>query len=59
MGIEDPDADAADQRRAVTDLHDDDEELGDFMQAPLEADPADFAEQHRGVPSIDEDDPFN
>ncbi|MDQ3899526.1 MAG: hypothetical protein M3319_03430 [Actinomycetota bacterium] len=59
MGIEDPDADAADQRRPVTDLHEDDEDLGDFTQPPLEADPADFAEQHRAVPSIDEDDPFN
>jgi hypothetical protein len=59
MGIEDPDADAADQRRPVTDLHEDDDELGDFTQPPIEADPADFAEQHRGVPSIDEDHPFN
>ena len=59
MGIEDPDADAADQRRPVTDLQDDDEELGDLTQPPLEADPADFAEQHRAIPSIDEDDPFN
>ncbi|MBV8994833.1 MAG: hypothetical protein JO287_14325 [Pseudonocardiales bacterium] len=59
MGIEDPDADAADQRRPVTDLQDDDEEMGDLTQPPLEADPADFAEQHRAIPSIDEDDPFN
>jgi hypothetical protein len=59
MGIEDPDADAADQRRPVTDLQEDDDELGDFGRPPIEADPADFAEQHRAVPSIDEDDPFN
>ena len=59
MGIEDPDADAADQRRPVTDLHEDDEELGEFTQAPLEADPADYAEQHRVVASADDDEPFD
>lgn len=56
MGIEDPDADAAEQRRLVTDFDTDDEDLESSMPAPLEADPADFAEQHREVGSVDEDD---
>jgi hypothetical protein len=55
MGIEDPDPDVAEQQRALTDLDEDDEELPDLVQPPLEADPADFADQHRDVPVIDED----
>jgi hypothetical protein len=52
MGIEDPDLDVAEQQLPLTDLDEDAEELG---QLPVEADPADFADQHRGVPVIDED----
>lgn len=59
MGIEEPDADAADQRRPVTDLPEDDEELGELTQPPLEADPADYAEQRRIVTGADEDEQFN
>ncbi|HJT04402.1 MAG TPA: hypothetical protein VJ757_12370 [Pseudonocardiaceae bacterium] len=59
MGIEDPDDDAADQRRPVTDFPEDDEELGELSEAPLEADPADYAEQHRVVASADDDEPFD
>jgi hypothetical protein len=59
MGIEDPDADAAEQQRPVTDLDTDDEELGGVTQPPLETDPADFAEQHYEVPSLDEDDLYS
>ena len=55
MGIEEPDADAADQRRPVTDLPEDDEELGELTQPPLEADPADYAEQRRVVTWADEE----
>jgi hypothetical protein len=55
MGIEDPDADAAEQQRPVTDLDTDDDELGELAQPPLETDPADFAEQHYEVPSLDDD----
>lgn len=58
MGIEDPDADAAEQRRLVTDLDDDDEDLGGSTQPPLETDPVDFAEQHQPA-SLDEDDLYS
>jgi hypothetical protein len=57
MGIEDPDRDVAEQRLPLTDLDEDDERLPDHAQPPLDVDPADFADQHRGVPSIDEDSP--
>lgn len=59
MGIEEPDADAADQRRPVTDLPEDDEEREELTQPPLEADPADYAEQRRIVARADEDEQFN
>ena len=52
MGIEDPDLDVAQQQLSVPDV---DEELPDPVQVPVEADPADFADQHRGVPVLDED----
>jgi hypothetical protein len=52
MGIEDPDLDVAQQQLSVPDV---DEELPDPAQVPVEADPADFADQHRGVPVLDED----
>jgi hypothetical protein len=55
MGIEDPDADAAEQQRPVTDLHTDDDEQGELTEPPLETDPADFAEQHYEIPSLDDD----
>lgn len=57
MGIEDPDADVADQQRPTAPGEDDDtaevDELG--LATPLEADPADVAEQHRDVPIDDQD----
>jgi hypothetical protein len=59
MGIEDPDLDVVEQKRPLTYIDEDNEELPDPMQVPLEADPADFADQHRVVPVIKEDDPFN
>ncbi|MDQ4103577.1 MAG: hypothetical protein M3186_07650 [Actinomycetota bacterium] len=55
MGIEDPDADVADQRTPLAGLDEDGEELPDPPQFPFEADPADFADQHRGLPISDED----
>ncbi|MGH3770944.1 MAG: hypothetical protein ACRDRW_06050 [Pseudonocardiaceae bacterium] len=57
MGIEDPETDVAEQRLSLTDLDEDDETLPERAQPPLDVDPADFADQHRGVPGIDEDDP--
>ncbi|MBV8542531.1 MAG: hypothetical protein JO063_00455 [Pseudonocardiales bacterium] len=59
MGIEDPELDVAEQRLPLADLEEDedDEGLPERAQPPLDVDPADFADQHRGVPSIDEDDP--
>ncbi|MGH3942460.1 MAG: hypothetical protein ACRDTG_28325 [Pseudonocardiaceae bacterium] len=54
MSIEDPDVDGLDQLRSVTS---DDVEDGDYLdraEIPLDVDPADFAEQHRAVPSDEE-----
>lgn len=54
MSIEWPDADRLDQLRSVTP---DDAEDGDYLdraEFPLDADPVDFAEQHRSVPMDDE-----
>jgi hypothetical protein len=58
MGIEDPDQDVAEQRLPLIDLDegDEDEGLPEQAQPPLDVDPADFADQHRGVP-VDEDNP--
>ena len=39
-------------------IDEDDEELSDSADV-LEADPVDVADQHRVVPVIEEDDPFN
>jgi hypothetical protein len=50
MGIEDPELEVAERRLALTDLDvddEDDEELPASGQSPLEADPADFADQRR------------
>jgi hypothetical protein len=47
MGIEDPELDVAEQQLPLTDLDEDDEELPEPGRFPLEADPADFADQHR------------
>jgi hypothetical protein len=58
-GHRDPDLDVAAQKRPLTYLDEDDEELPDPMQVPLEADPADVADQHHVAPVIEEDDPFN
>jgi hypothetical protein len=53
MGIEDPDQDVADQQRLAIDLDEGDD--ADPTQAPLEADPADFADQHHAIPLSDDD----
>ncbi|HWR48987.1 MAG TPA: hypothetical protein VN327_15455 [Pseudonocardiaceae bacterium] len=57
MGIEDPEPDVAEQRLPLTDLDRDDEDEGlpEHAQPPLDVDPADFADQHRSVPTLDED----
>jgi hypothetical protein len=55
MGIEDPDADVAEQRRLATMTDDNDERDVDTGGVPLEADPADVAEQREEVPEYDED----
>jgi hypothetical protein len=52
MGIEDPDADVAEQRRLATVTDDEPDEPGGV---PLEADPADVAEQREEIPEYDED----
>ena len=57
MGIEDPDSDVAEQQLPVADLDEDDEGLPEHPQPPLDVDPADFADQHRDVPTIEEDTP--
>jgi hypothetical protein len=57
MGIEDPDADVAEQQQAIDDdidPVDDIEPVTDPNGIPLEADPADVAEQREVVPQ-DED----
>ena len=46
-GIEDPELDVAEQQLPLTDLEEDDEELPEPGKSPREADPADFADQHR------------
>jgi hypothetical protein len=55
MGIEDPGPDVAEQQLPVVDLDEDDEEVLGAKQPPLEADPADVADQQRVVPVVDED----
>jgi hypothetical protein len=56
MGIEDPEQDVAEQRLLLTDPdEDEDEGVPESAQPPLDVDPADFADQHRGVPTDDED----
>lgn len=55
MGIEDPDADVAEQRRLAT-LAEDDERDIDLSGIPLEADPADVAEQREEIPDYDDED---
>jgi hypothetical protein len=54
MGIEDPDADVAEQLQPVTPGEDDEEPAYDPEGLPPEADPADVAAQ-RGVVPQDED----
>jgi hypothetical protein len=51
MSIEDPDADRREQLQSVGDDDAEDFELGD---PPLDANPADVAEQHRLVPFDDD-----
>jgi hypothetical protein len=57
MGIEDPDPDVAEQQRPTAPSEEDDtaevDEAG--LAVPLEANPADVAEQHRDVPIEDQD----
>jgi hypothetical protein len=53
MGIEDPDADVAEQHTSA--LEDDDEEDSVVEpDIPVEADPADVAEQRTEVPDVDD-----
>jgi hypothetical protein len=59
MGIEDPEQDVAEQQLPLADPDEDDEEVPERVQPPLDVDPADFADQHRGVPTDDEDSPAN
>jgi len=62
MGIEDPDADVADQLRPAVQRDDEVEDDAQDVElhtarisVPLEADPADVADQHTVVPLEDED----
>ncbi|WP_219418144.1 hypothetical protein [Pseudonocardia nigra] len=55
MGIEDPDADVAEQQRPTAASEESDEPAVDPGGLPLEADPADVAEQREVVPEDDED----
>jgi hypothetical protein len=55
MGIEDPDADVAEQLRPAVVTEDDEDPVSDPDGLPLEADPADVAEQREVVPQNDED----
>jgi hypothetical protein len=51
-----PAPDVAEQQRPVSDAErDDDDGLDDARDAPLEADTADVAEQHRSVPAPPDD----
>jgi hypothetical protein len=52
MGIEDPDADVVEQ---LTPIEDDDDSVEDPSELPLEADPADVAEQREVVPEYDDE----
>jgi hypothetical protein len=52
MGIEDPDADVVEQ---LTPIEDDDDAVEDPSELPLEADPADVAEQRQVVPEYDDE----
>jgi hypothetical protein len=54
MGIEDPDADVAEQLQPVND-DDGADIVEDPGSLPLEADPADVAEQREVVPEDDEE----
>jgi hypothetical protein len=54
MGIEDPDADVAEQQRPTTETEDDEEPVADPGGLPQEADPADVAEQREVVPEDDD-----
>jgi hypothetical protein len=54
MGIEDPDGDVAEQQRPAG-TEERDEPAGDPGGLPLEADPADVAEQREVVPQDDDD----
>jgi hypothetical protein len=57
MGIEDPEQDVAEQQLPLADPDEDDEGVPERAQPPLDVDPADFADQHHGVPTDDEDSP--
>jgi hypothetical protein len=51
MDPETPEADAAEQARQAEDVLDDEEP--EAIEVPLDADPADLADQHRPVPLDD------
>lgn len=54
MGIEDPDADVAEQLQAAGPTDENEETVVDPGGLPAEADPADVAEQRLVVPEDDE-----
>ena len=54
MGIEDPDADVAEQLQSAAPTDDGDESVVDADALPAEADPADVAEQRAAVPDDDD-----
>ena len=54
MGIEDPDADVAEQHTSVLEDHDEEEDSVVEPDIPVEADPADVAEQRTEVPDMDD-----
>jgi hypothetical protein len=54
MGIEDPDADVAEQQRSTAPTEDRDDPVVDPEGLPSEADPADVADQRLVVPDDDD-----
>jgi hypothetical protein len=55
MGIEDPDADVAEQRQSGEPAENGEEPVADLEELPTEADPADVVEQRFVVPDDDYD----
>jgi hypothetical protein len=54
MGIEDPEADVAEQLRPASPVEEDDDRVTDPDGLPAEADPADVADQRTVVPEDDD-----